>query len=618
MSERPQQTKPSHFAAAGIGLTIVLFLAINFLADTLLRDLRFDLTEQRLYTLSDATRELLAGLEEPITLRFYASRSLAEDDARLAVHAKRVRELLERYAAIGGDALRLEVYRPEAFSAEEEQALAEGLEPRRLGEGETLALLGLAAFDATDRSEVVGFFDPERQAFLEYDITRSIANLARPAEPRVGVLGGLPLGGQGPEPSRRWLTSRLAENFFDLRQLDAETVSEHGLDPSEIDVLLLVQPPRVSPALLYALDQYLLAGGRLLAFLDPFSEVIAAANPLAAAQATPLEDMAPLLAAWGVTLEPDAVVGDRSLARRVAAQIRGRRVVTDYLPWLALGADNLEANDAVTAPLKLLHFNTAGSIQRLPGTGSEVQPLAWSSDQALPIPVSAIRAAPDPEALQAGFMGAAARHDLAVRITGPAASAFPEGPPGGVTPRGAHRARSAGPINVILVADSDFLADAAWTSNRTAVANNADFLGNALDNLGGDEALISLRGRGLAGRPLTALEERRRAGEAALRQRQAELVETIEAIEASLVETRRKRADLGGARDAEVRAKVAELVSELDAARTDLRALQARLHGSVKRLEALVLWTNLLAAPLLVGLAALLVMLRQRRRGISA
>ena len=304
--------------AAGLGLLAVLFVSTVMFANLSLDGWRLDLTEQRLYTVSDGTRKVLAKLRQPINLYFFFSDRQSGGHALLRNYATRVRELLEEYAHYADGRLLLHVVDPEPYSAAEDRADEFRLQPVPLGDGGKL-YFGLAGTNAVDDVEIIAFFQPEREPFLEYDLSRLIHSLANPVRPVVGVLSGLPMFGsydvarQAPIPE--WAILHQLRQLFELRRIEPEAAA---LDP-DIRVLLLAHPRELSPALAYAVDQFVLRGGRLLLFADPYADQdprFQQASDPPSAGGIQASETGGLLAAWGLEMDPERLAADRALRCR--------------------------------------------------------------------------------------------------------------------------------------------------------------------------------------------------------------------------------------------------------------------------------------------------------------
>src|SRR6185437_12207456 len=305
-------------AVIALAAAAILFVAVNVLADKTLRTTRIDLTSQRLYTLSKGTLNTLARIDEPIVLRFYYSPRLGTEIPSYGVYAQRVREMLEEYQAVSHGKIELQVLNPEPFSPTEDRAVAFGLQGVPVDQGGEQVYFGLAATNSTDDQQIIPFFQPDRERFLEYDVTKLIHGLAFPKKPVVGLMTALPLecdlraAMQG-RPMVPYVVIGQLKQLYDVHSLSTE------LDrvPDDVDVLMIAHPQHLSDKTLYAIDQYVLKGGRALVFVDPDSQTQqmhpSQLNPPGMPTDSSLDK---LFAAWGVRMVPKMVAGDLRAARR--------------------------------------------------------------------------------------------------------------------------------------------------------------------------------------------------------------------------------------------------------------------------------------------------------------
>jgi ABC-type uncharacterized transport system involved in gliding motility auxiliary subunit len=606
---------------AGIGLAVVLFLAVNLLAGAYLTSTRIDLTQDRLFTLSDGTKQVLASIQEPIDLRLYYTKQLDELGPYFTGHAQRVEELLATYRRLAHGKLRIERLDPAPFSPEEDLAVAEGLEGLPIKEDGTLAYFGLTGRNSTDDTQAIRYLAPERATFLEYDLTRMINDLAHPEKPVVAILGDLQLMGSQFNQYQPWKVLDSMFQAFDVRFLGGK---QNKID-DDVKVLMLAQPQNVDPATLYAIDQFVMRGGRVLAFIDPLAEAMPAGggmNPMENPEGDAVKAMEPLLAAWGVSIPDGKVIGDRATAQRVTARLRGRQIVVDYLPWLALGQESLAANDVVTGQLKRLHLNSVGSIQKRDGATTTIEPLVVSSPLAEQIDADQIKTDPDPAKLIADFVAAGKPFTLAARVTGPVKTAFPKGPPEGVKADAPQIKESKQPLNLILVADADLLADATWVRSQTLlgqdvdvpIANNGDFAVNALDNLSGSQGLISLRGRGLTDRPFEVVRAMERDAEDKFRAKEQELQAKIDETQKKIRSLQDQEQQSGVILTAAQQQEIDNFRGDMVTLRQELRGVQRSLRENVEQLSTWVKIINIWAVPVLIALAALALAVYRRLR----
>ncbi|MCB9947493.1 MAG: Gldg family protein [Rhodospirillaceae bacterium] len=583
---------------------IALYFAVNLVALKALEGWRLDLTEGRLYTLAPATRAVLERIDEPITLTLFLSRSLERDQPALAAYASRVRELLAEYAERAGGRLVLRLRDPAPFSPAEDEALAFGLTGLPLANGDT-GYFGLTGTNAVDDQAVIPLFAPRREPELEYDLTAVIAALAEPERTTVGVLSPLPLAGDA-EHALWLITLRLAE-FFRLTVLLTDAIA---IDPS-IDVLLLAHPRGLGPATLYAVDQYLMGGGRVLAFVDPYSEIERALVPPSARFAPNGSDLAPFADSWGIRLRPDRAAADIRLA--IPVEVPGDRPETvDDALLLSVRRPFVSRDDAIASELNAVTFASAGILDPVDGAGTTMTPLLTTSGEAMALPLGHVQAEIGPRQLLALYRAGPGPLTLAARIRGPARSAFADGPPAGAATGAAHLAATTAPLDIVVVADSDFLADPLWARVSevdgqpvaTTIANNDAFVINAIEALRGAVNLATLRGRADVARPFERIAALQAEADAQYRTAEQGLLRELTETEAALAELERtvegeaaltaaRREALGG-----LRARIIEI-------RRELRTVQRALRQEVESLQLWLQFAATLMVPALLAAAAL-------------
>lgn len=623
--------KPSRLNAV---LAIVLFLALAVIVDRVLSGVQVDLTEDGLYTISDSTEHVLEGLDAPVALTLFFSESVARDFPGIFAYGRRIRELLQQYSRIAGDDLRLEVIEPAPFSEAEDRAVAAGLQGIPTGSGEQI-FLGLVARDMTDREEVIPFFSQERETLLEYDLTRLIADVSRLEKPVVGLLTALPMHGTPPsqfqpggEPP--WALHEQLNQMFDVADIETDFEAL----PDDMDVLLLIHPPALEPTQLYAIDQYVMGGGRAAAFIDPFSEFAISEmqqQQMSMRPTAPVKSgLGPLLGAWGLTMAEGHVVGDRTLAQRVSVGAGGPGDVKSYIVWLAARGEAIDAIDPVTADLDQINLASVGSLEIIEESGLTIEPLLRSSAGSGLLETSLLRGFPDPDELQMSLDVDDRRHLLMARVTGAAVSAFPDGPPEDAPQAQrdvAHLGESRSDIAVLVAADSDLIDGRFWVraqnflGQRTLMpfADNANLVLNAIEQLSGDAALIALRGRGVRARPFEVVEDIRRQAEERFRAEEQRLQDELAATERRLSELQSQLGEgdvlFTPEQDAEMQ-RFRERTLEI---RQQLREVQRRLVEDIDSLKTRLAFINIALVPLiLTAVAIALGVLRRRRRAERA
>ncbi len=626
-------------AIAALFCLAVMLVSVNVVAARWLTA-RLDLTADHLYTLSPGTLHTLARIDEPITLRFYYSHRLGDTIPAYGVYAARVREMLDQYVAAAHGKLRLEVYDPPPFSTLEDRAVASGLQAVPLDAQGDQVYFGLAGSNSTDDRQVIPFFSRQRERFLEYDLTKLIHSLAVPKKTVVGLLTSLPLEGdamammQG-RPSAPMAILEELRQLYRVEPLDATLTAI----PPDVDLLMLAQPPKLSPQTLYAIDQFVLKGGKALVFVDPHAEGPA---PPQAPAASAIGNLAALFKAWGIKAPANVVAGDRRDAQLVSVPSPDRgRMPLRYVAWLNLHAANMNRHDMITADLSHVIMASAGIVEPLKGRTTTVEPLITTSRDAEKIPVAELAGMPDVEGLLAQFKPTDKRYILAAHVTGTAQTAFPDGPP---KPPAAHNptaapaktaapatkpvARSVRPINVVVVADTDMLKDRFWARSEdffgrrvvVPIADNGDFVADAIEVLAGGEDLIGLRSRDTSARPFVVVDRIRRAAQARYSAEEHALEQNLKATEARLASL---TGGAGAATPATLSPQEAKAITQFRTAlietRRQLRDVQAALRSRIERLKAALEFCDIALVPILVALIAVIVgIVRLRRRGRRA
>lgn len=615
-------------AGLSVILGVVIFLSVNIFANTTFRGVELDLTEENLFTLSDGTREILNSIDEPITVRLFVSKRLVELNSGHATYADRIRQLLERYVDISGGKINLELYSPEPFTDEEDLAVAFGLQGVPLDNTGDLGYFGLVATNSVDEMERIAYLSPERENFLEYDLTKLIFKLARGKKPLVGLITSLPIaGGPRVEGGQAWAFVEQVREFFDITIINVNdsTISD------DVDALLIVHPKGINDQLMYNIDQFVLKGGKALVYVDSNSEIEVAM--MRGQGNAGRSDFDRMLTAWGVELVDGKVLGDLDSARRVNVNLRGQTAVTDYVTWLSLLPRNFKTDDAITADLQRITLANAGILRPVDGKGTTMEPLIRSTEQSMEIDVAKIRANPDVVSLFRDFKPAGVRETVAARITGKPSTAFPDGPP--QKPESQQETQPADPkpedqvktaeenVSIVVVSDVDMLHEQFWMQSRqlfgqtfsVPFANNADFAVNALENMSGGNALMSLRARTEAVRSFTYVDDVRKRAERNFRDKEQELATQIDNIKRELAELL-NREQAGGELviSPADKAKAEEYRREMISLRKELRDVQYELRKDIDDLDALLKFINIAAIPLLLGAIALVWLLIGRAR----
>jgi len=630
-----------HFWTSLVGILAVagIVIGINMFADARLANVHVDLTQNHVYTLSPSTHAVLRGLKEPITLSLFYSRRLGSTAPVYGAYADQVREMLREYAALANGNLQLKFYDPQPFSSTEDRAMADGLQGVPVDEAGTQVYFGLSGTNMLDTQKSISFFQLDRQRFLEYDLTKLVYQLSNPKRPVVGVMSSLPLDGN---PQLMMMTQGRSEgqpyaSIEMLRQTNVVKtvpVDAQVIDP-DIQVLLVAQAEHLPVTTQYAIDQFVMRGGRLMVMVDPWSEAMAAqAKPGGMPVMDAQSDLTNLFKAWGIEFDPSEVVGDLTGAWRVRASPDDSAQAVNYVAWFNI-RHGINRTDPAMADLQQVTVASPGFIAKAPGAKIDFTPLLTSSPESALIPVNEVKM-PDPAKILATFKPSGTPRVIAARIHGVLHSAFtgpPPEPDGQKRPKDfpAYTAETKTPANLIVIADSDILADRFWVrisdyfgqQGALPFSDNGPFVANLIDTLAGGDALIGLRARGDASRPFTLVDQMQAQAQAQFRQTQQRLQDHLEAMQKQLTVLR--QGSNGGTTEQAVnmqpvitpaqRAQIEAARKDIVQTREQLRAVQYDLNRNIDHLEDQLRIFNIVLVPaVLATVAIVLGMLRNRRR----
>jgi ABC-type uncharacterized transport system involved in gliding motility auxiliary subunit len=656
-------------AALALLCAVILLVGINVIADRLLRGDRIDLTDQKLFTLASGSRSTLAKIDEPLTIRFYFSKRLGDEIPSYGLYAQRVREMLQEYTALARGKIRLEELNPAPFSDVEDRAVAFGLQGVPIDQGGEQVYFGLAATNSTDDQQVIPFFQPERERFLEYDLTKLVRNLAFPKKTVVGLITSLPLEGdmmammQG-MPTQPVVILEQLRQLYDVRTMggDIEKIGD------DVDVLFIAHPQNMSEKTQFAVDQFVLKGGKALVFVDPQAESQAARPSRFNPPGSPADsNLDKLFAAWGVEMLPKTIAGDAATARRVNAGTSLRVQPASYLAWMTLKKANFNANDPITAELSSVNVGSAGILQPRDGAKTKLEPLITTTPGfSGKIAVEKVQGPmPDIQGILRDFKRELQPLIIAARVTGDAETAFPDGPPKPPAKEGEEKKdeakpdeektsdaksdeakkdepkkdekkpeetswlkKSAQPINVIVVSDTDLLDDRFWVQaqdffgQRVIVpsANNGDFVANAVEALAGGNELISLRSRGTAARPFEVVQNIQKNAEERYSAEERDLQEKLKATQGKIKDLRSKDSQGGIQLTADQTKALEDFQADMLSTRQQLRKVQLEMRQDIDRLKWRLQFVDIALVPIVVAIVAIalgVVRLQRRKRRVA-
>lgn len=636
------------FSATGLVLT-GLFLIVSVAVISMIPRLRIDLTEDNLYTLAQGTRNIVSGLERPVELLFFYSEEATADVPQLRGYGIRVQELLEEMVIASAGKLSLRVIDPVPFSEEEDEAVEYGVQRVPLSQGGDQVFFGLVALDTTTLPaegeeagaasvfKTIGLIRPDQEEFLEYEFSKLITQVANPEPPVLGFLSRLPIDGgvntQTMTPTSPWMIMDSIRQLYDVRRVNPET----ELIDADIDILLLVHPQNLSEQTLYAVDQFVLRGGKALIFVDPNADSQAQPGPdgVPVPRENQASDLAAMFDAWGVDYDPERVVADRELALMVNVGDATRPV--QHYGMVGVQRPGF-ANDLVSNGLQVMNFSSVGALSQKEGATTNFEPLVQSSADSMLMEGDFFKALTDPTILMDEFAPTDMRYTIAARVSGSVRTAFPDGsPPAAVAPEQeadavdatpevpvvlpAHLSDSTGIVNMVIVADTDMLGDRLWVQIQNFLgqrvpqpfASNGDFIMNALDNLAGNSELVTIRSRGRYARPFLAVIELQRDADDRLRQEETELLANLRQTEQQITALNASRE--GSGPSPEQQAEIDRFYDQQLETRRRLREVQLTLNREIESLGATLKFINTALVPiLLIVLVLVMGYLRRRRR----
>lgn len=614
---RVEKLSRSQLIGFGIVLAIVLFLAGNMLAGNLFRSSRVDLTDNNLYSLSKGTRTLLAKLKEPIHLRLFLSKGLVQQAPQLAAYATRVQSMLEAYADLSGGKITLEVIDPKPYSDDEDRAVGLGINRIRLQGAPNEVFFGLAATNSTDGKGKIPVFSPRREAHLEYDLTRLVAELGQPKKPVIAVIDGVALSGN---PMARQPQSILMTQLKELYKVEQLHGDVDKL-PEGTRVLVIAHPKGLSDRTLYTIDQWVLNGGATMVFVDPYAETQPTLRP-GMPPRNPQSQFDKLFSAWGVKFDTKKSVGDPKYALQTQRRVGGRIEAVTFLPWLALRKDSFDTQSPLLANLSSIVMTQAGAFTAV-SKDVKLVPLITGSKEAGLLPTAiAARPTSDPRALLGQLDKKNGPPIIAARLEGKIKSAFPKGKPEKSEHKGTPLKALKGTLNVMLVGDADMLSDRNWIRRQQgalgqrvveAFANNGPFVLNAVEQMSGGTVLADLRGRGVSWRPFEKIKQLERNAEAQYLTEQQRLMQKLRAAEAKLRQISQQNGKDGELVSAESEKAVNQFRQELLATRAQLRQVQFNLRRDVDGLKSWITTLNVGLIPVLVGALALFMAFRRQK-----
>jgi len=618
------------YSTAGVAIMFVVLLA--FYVVTSAAKERVDLTSEKAFTLSPGTKKILGKLDSRVTIRFYCTQGGTAMPPALRTYAQHIEDLLAEYQQAGKGKIVVQKFDPQPDSDAEDSAHLDGVDGQPTSRfGGDKVYLGLVV-SMLDQKVAIPWLPPEQERLLEYDISRAIARVINPTPPLIGLMSALPVFGSAANPMmQRMGQAASSEPWTFVSELKKDfTVREVPMTASKIDddigVLLVVHPRDITEATQYAIDQFVLRGGKLLAFLDPHAFFDQKHDQMAQVlgESSGQSSLPALLKGWGLDMDMNKVVADMTFA--------GKNPNGSVMPTvLLINKDGVNGDDVVTSQIDNLVFAYAGAFTGKPAEGlKETVLIHTSSESEL---VEGVTAGIAADQITKDFKASGVDYAMAVRLTGKFKTAFPDGPPkpGKDDKEEAKDQSKETPLKesktdgvVILVADTDLLNDQVCVEVQNIMGyrlvhprnGNLNLVQSLVEQLSGDSDLISLRSRASLNRPFTRLKEMEaKAGR--------EFEDKLKELEEKKNETERKIGELQSAKagndqkfilSPEQQKELANYQKTVTDANKDLRTTQKNLR---KETDSLEFWTkvvNIGAMPVLVAVTGIVLAFYKRKR----
>ena len=594
-----------------IAIALVFFISINIIFSKILINKKIDLTEDKLFTLSTNTKNVIKELNEQIKIQLFFSESLSRDIPQIRDYEKRVRELLLSYAKLSNN-IKLEILDPKPFTDLEDLASTYGIQGLQLNQEGEKFYFGAVLSNSVDDMLVIPFFEIARERFLEYDLTKSIYNLANTEKPVIGLISGLPFSGgisnevNNPSYEEPFYLYQNISEFYNIINLTQNFESI----PEDVQQLLVIHPKNLSENVLYKIDQFVLEGKGATFFVDPFSEfekINETPNPENVN--IPKSDLNKLFKSWGFEVEAGMIVGDIINGRKVSLGSTNDEKILTYILWLALQRELLSDDDIVTENLDYVFFKSAGSIINLDKSKkNEFIPLVMTSSNSMLVERFKMQFRADPELLLKEFNSENKSFVLGARIKGAFESSFSEDNLETLGVDKNNHLSKGKNSNVIVFSDTDLLSDITWltkqemfgTSNIIPTADNGRLVINAIESMSGGKNLIGLRSRGGNNRPFLVVENLQKNAELLLKEKEDSLKNDLQDTEKKLKElTENNNIDQQNL-TLEQTETINNFNKKIFQIRKDLRDVQRELGENIKKLETNLKLINIWLMPLLV------------------
>ena len=597
--------KSKNIIKLSVFLSILIFFSINVITNNILSSARVDFTENKLYSLSNGTISLLKDLKEPIHIRLFVSSNLVKDVPQLSTYANRVETILQTYSNISNGKITLEIIDPKPFSDAEDRAVGMGINSFNATEMSDALYFGLAATNSTIGQKNIPIFSPERETFLEYDLTSLISDLSQIEKPVISIIDNLGLNADTRIGKPEQQILKQMKEMFQVEKIDENSNKLN----KNTKVLMIIHPKFLSDETLYMIDQWILKGGATLIFLDPYAET-EISRQQGMPPMNPRSNLKKLLDTWGIKFDDKKAVLDSEFGFRISRNINGRDIQVTNYPWLNIRGEGLNKNESSLSNLSTIVMTTAGSFELIDDK-SVLEPIIISSQKS---GLGDAQKAGDPKGDPRDLLPNIKSDNKNLTVAGWVKSKLNSSFSDKKNKDNNQLLKSSKKSNILLVADVDMLMDRNWLTQRGAFANNGDFVLNVMEKMVGGNALSDLRGKSTSWRPFEKIIALEKIAEEKFLIEEQMLAKKLKGMEDKIRNLTQNNDEDSDVLSPETIKAIDGFKTEMMTTRSQLRNVKFDLRRDVEILKKWIISINVAILPIIFAGFALILSLRRKRK----
>ena len=597
--------KSKNIIKLSVFLSILIFFSINVITNNILSSARVDFTENKLYSLSNGTISLLKDLKEPIHIRLFVSSNLVKDVPQLSTYANRVETILQTYSNISNGKITLEIIDPKPFSDAEDRAVGMGINSFNATEMSDALYFGLAATNSTIGQKNIPIFSPERETFLEYDLTSLISDLSQIEKPVISIIDNLGLNADNRIGKPEQQILKQMKEMFQVEKIDENSNKLN----KNTKVLMIIHPKFLSDETLYMIDQWVLNGGATLIFLDPYAET-EISRQQGMPPMNPRSNLKKLLDTWGIKFDDKKAVLDSEFGFRISRNINGRDIQVTNYPWLNIRDEGLNKNESSLSNLSTIVMTTAGSFELIDDK-SVLEPIIISSQKS---GLGDAQKAGDPKGDPRDLLPNIKSDNQNLTVAGWFKSNLNTSFRDKKNKDDNQLLKSSKKSNILLVADVDMLMDRNWLTQRGAFANNGDFVLNVIEKMVGGNALSDLRGKSTSWRPFEKIIALEKIAEEKFLIEEQMLAKKLKGMEDKIRNLTQNNDEDSDVLSPETIKAIDGFKTEMMTTRSQLRNVKFDLRRDVETLKKWIISINVAILPIIFAGFALILSLRRKRK----